>query len=403
MKKLIYNVNNYLLLVLLAAVAILLQPGCKKDSSSGAPVITSIRNYVAHPGDSLLSKVGTGQWVVISGHNLKGVLQIYFDGVEGSFNDVYNSDTSAIALIPAVIAFPSVPAKQLNTIQYITTHGQTTFSFSIVAPAPQITGFSDEDANPGDSVKIIGFNFFFISNLSFAGKTITGYNASNDGTTITLAVPPGIPQTGGPVSITTKSGTVTTVYNVEDFVDGVLQNYDNVSNFSFGSGSSNDATAYPGNTGYYGIISSSSLGPYDYGWYNYPRSINTNGAQWVPVDSLSSAVGNYAVKFEISVTTPWTGGSIYILKDYSSTYQALYRPWKLSNGSTTAFTTKGWTTITIPLSNFVDSNGLPPASLTTLLGSGGNGAINFWFENDSGNSIAAFEAAFDNIRVVRIK
>src|ERR1700743_277040 len=117
MKKLFYNVNTCLLLVVLAVMA-LTQTGCKKDksASTGTPVITAIRDYVAHPGDSLISKVGTGQWVVITGHNLKGALDIYFDGTAAQFNDAWSSDTAAIALIPAVIAFPSVPTKQLNTI-----------------------------------------------------------------------------------------------------------------------------------------------------------------------------------------------------------------------------------------------------------------------------------------------
>ena len=404
MKKLLFHINNYLLLVLLAAM-VLAQQSCKKDSSpsTGTPVITSIRNYVAHPGDSLLTSVGTGQWVVISGKNLKGALQINFDGVKASFNDAWFSDTSAIALIPSVIAFPTVPAKQLNTIQYVTTHGQTTFSFSIVPPAPTIAGISNEDANPGDTVRINGFNFFFIQSVTFAGKPVTSFVPSNDGTSIALAVPSGISNTGGTVSVTTKSGSATTLYNVEDFVDGVLNNYDNINNFSWGSGTSNNSTTYPGNAGYYGILNGSNIPAGDGSWWNGGRSINTNAAQWVPQANLQDMVSNYALKFDISVTTPWSSGSIQIVKDYSWTYSAFYRPWKNSNGSTTPFTTKGWQTVTIPLSNFIDSKGFPVASLTDLLGSSGAGAINVTFVNDGSSTINAYEIAVDNIRVVKIK
>ncbi|MEO6981097.1 MAG: hypothetical protein ABI113_22060, partial [Mucilaginibacter sp.] len=221
MKKLVYNANNYLLLVIIAAIFFSL-PACKKESTSaGTPVIRAVRNYVPHPGDSVLSSVGTGQWVVISGSNLKGALHIYIDGVAASFNDAWFSDTSAVVLLPTVIAFPSVPAKALNTINYVTTHGQTTFAFSIVAPAPTISGVSNEDANAGDSVKIYGFNFFFIQNLTYAGVPVTSYTPSNDGTYISLAVPAGVTQTGGIVKVTTKSGSATTIYNVHDFVGGV--------------------------------------------------------------------------------------------------------------------------------------------------------------------------------------
>lgn len=404
MKKSNQYIKSCLLLALLTA-AVFSQSGCKKDNSpsKGAPVITAIRNYVAHPGDSLLSSVGTGQWIVISGKNLKGALAINFDGVKGSFNDAWFSDTSAIALIPAVIAFPSVPSDKLNTIQYVTNHGQTTFSFPIVAPAPTISGVSNEDANPGDSVKINGLSFFFIKSVTYAGINITSYKPSNDGTSISLAVPAGVTQTGGTVSVETKSGKATSVYSVHNFVTGVLNNYDNISNFSWGSGTSDNSTAYPGNNGFYGVLKGSNIPAGDGSWWNDGRSINTNGAQWVPLASLKDTLSHYALKFEIAVSKPWTAGSIQIVKDYSWTYSAVYHPWKTVTGSTVAFTTKGWQTVTIPFSNFVNEKGFPAPTLTDLLGSTGAGAINITFINDGASFINAFEIAVDNIRVVKIK
>jgi len=407
MKKLLYNVNNYLLLVIIAAILFSL-PACKKESSStGTPVITSIRNYVSHPGDSLLSKVGTGQWVVISGQNLKGALHIYFDGVLASFNDAWFSDTSAVVLIPSVIAFPSVPSKTLNTITYVTTHGQTTFSFPIVAPAPSISGISDEDANPGDSVKIYGFNFFFVQSLTYAGLAVTGYTPSNDGTYISLAVPSGVTQNGGIVSVTTKSGTASTVYTVHDFVTGVFQNWDSINSYPWGSNTDNSSTDFPGNTGSYNILTATNLTAYDYAWYNGGRGVNMGGSQWVPTADIDSSLSSYAVKFELSVpkSTPWTNGSIYVAVNYSFTYIALYTPWKTSTGSTSPFTTNGWQTVTIPLSNFRTNNGTGTqvASITDLVGASGNNGMNIWYINDGSTPVTAFTAAIDNIRVVRIK
>ncbi|MDP9079586.1 MAG: glycan-binding surface protein [Bacteroidota bacterium] len=408
MKKLLHNVNNYLLLVILAAI-LLAQSGCKKDklSSTGTPVITSIRNYVAHPGDSLLSSVGTGQWVVISGKNLKGALKIYFDGVAGSFNDAWFSDTSAIALIPSVIAFPTVPAKQLNTINYVTTHGQTTFSFSIVAPAPTISGISDEAANVGDSVKIYGFNFFFIKSLTYAGVAITNYTPSTDGTYISLAVPSSVTQNGGIVSVTTKSGSASTVYKVHDFVDGVFQNWDSINGYPWGSNTQNSSTDFPGNTGYYNVLTASNLSAGDNAWYNGGRGVNMNASQWVPVADIDSSLSSYAVKFELSVpkSTPWTAGSIFVAVNYSFTYIARYRPWINSAGKTTPFTTTGWTTVTIPLSSFLTNNGTGTqvASIKDLVGASGNTGMNIWFMNDGLTTVTAFTAAIDNIRVVKIK
>jgi len=407
MKKL-NHIKSCLLLVLLAAAAFM-QSGCKKDASSsskGTPVITAIRNYVAHPGDSLLSSVGTGQWVVISGKNLRGALAINFDGVKGSFNDAWFSDTSAIALIPAVIAFPSVPSDKLNTIQYITNHGQTTFSFPIIAPAPTISGISDESANPGDSVKINGLSFFFIKSVNYGGVDITNYKPSNDGTSISLAVPAGLTK-GGTVTVSTKSGTATTTYNVHDFVTGVFCNWDNINTYPWGSDTQNSSADFPGNTGYYNVLTATNLTPYDNAWYNGGRGVNMNAAQWVPATDIAASLDSYAVKFEISVpkTTPWVNGTIYVAVNYGFNYIAAYAPWKNASGSSTPFTTTGWQTVTIPLSSFRTNNGTGTqvASITDLIGASGNNGMNIWYMNDGATPVKSFKMAIDNIRVVKIK
>lgn len=407
MKKLNHHIKNCLLLALLA-IAAFIQAGCKKDASSskGNPVITAIRNYVAHPGDSLLSSVGTGRWIVISGKNLKGALAINFDGVKGSFNDAWFSDTSAIALIPAVIAFPSVPSDKLNTIQYITNHGQTTFSFPIVAPAPTISGISNEDANPGDSVKINGLSFFFIKSVNYGGIDITSYKPSNDGTSISLAVPAGLTN-GGPVMVTTKSGADTTAFNVYDFVTGVFCNWDNINTYPWGSNTQSSSTDFPGNTGSYNVLTATNLTANDFAWYNGGRGVNMGAGQWVPAADIGASLDSYAVKFEISIpkTTPWVNGSIYVAANGSFTYIASYAPWKNTSGTTTPFTTTGWQTVTIPLSSFRTNNGTGTqvASIKDLLGASGKTGMNIWYINDGSTPVTAFKMAIDNIRVVKIK
>jgi hypothetical protein len=405
MKRLINNINGYMLLIAIAVVAIT-QSGCKKNDTygTGAPVITAIRNYVAAPGDSLISKTGTGKWVVITGKNLKGALQIAFDGTTASFNDAWFSDTSAVVLLPSVIAFPSVPSNQLNTIHYVTTHGETSFKFSIVPPAPTISSISDEAAGPGDSVTINGLNFFFIKSLVYGGVPVTSFKSSNDGTMIRLAVPAGV--SAAPVSITTNSGTAVTVYNVYDFVTGVACNYDNVNPYPWGSGTSNSSTAYPGNTGVYGVLGATNMPAGANDWWDYPHSVNLYSIQWVPASDIASSPDSYAVKFEISVTsaTPWVNGTLYVGVNYGT--MAPYNPWLNANGSKTSFTTNGWQTVTIPLSSFTVNNGVagtPPSSIAALLGSSGNNNLELLFENPGKTTVTSFAAAVDNIRVVKIK
>ena len=396
--------NILLLLCLLAGLA-----ACKKDVAT-TPVIRQIRNYAPKPGDSLVNTIGPGQWVVISGSNLKGALQIYFDGTQSSFNDALFSDTSAVVLIPSVIAFPLVATGDLNTIRYVTTHGETTFSFKIAPPAPTIISISNENANPGDSVRIYGLNFFFIQNVTYAGTAITHYSGADDGTYIAFIVPPALSQ-GGIVSVTTGSGTASTKYNVNDVETGVLNNFDDINNYSWGASDiTNDVTLCPGGRGNYGRLNVTNVGAYDYAWYNGGRGMNMNGTQWVPVANLGDPVDSWALKVEIYLRTPWSGGTIYMAKDYSFTYIARIEPWRNADGSVTTLPASGWETLTVPLSVFRtntstggDGTGTSAATLSDLLGSGGSGALNIWLINPYSTTVAAFDASFDNMRVVKIK
>lgn len=395
---------NKIIFFVLTAVFALMQSACKKEVTERAPVITNVRNYAASPADTLVNSITTGQWVVLIGHNLKDAVQISFNGIPATISSVMFSDTSATVLVPAVIPFPSVPAESLNTIRYITRQGTTTFTFGIVAPPPTISSISNENANEGDSVYIYGLNLFFINELTFAGTSITDYVTAADGTAIGFVLP-ALSQSG-PVVIATKSGTVSTAFNVNDPTTGVLCDFDNINTFSWGTGTDNSSVNFPGNRGYYAVLSNDILPAGDGNWWNSQRSINTNDVQWVPVDSLSLPIDQYAFKFEINVPDAWSGTSIYVVKGYAFDYMARYEPWQGANATVIPFTTKGWHTVTIPLSTFRanDGKGTAAASLTTLLGSSGNGAVNIQTKNFSASpSASGLQAAIDNIRVVKIK
>ncbi len=401
MNKILYTPICLLLFSLTAAIILL--PGCKKTTANG-PVITGVRNYAPAPGDSVLHSLLPGQWVVLLGHNLTNAVQISFDGIPATFTSSMFSDTSAVVLVPAIIPFPSVPVEKLNTVYYVTPEGSTTFTFSIVAPPPTISGVSNENANTGDSVYLYGFNFFFIKQVSFAGSTVTAYKASGDGTSLGFVLP-ALSQSG-PVIITTQSGTDTTRYNVNNASTESLCNFDNVNTLSWGTNTDNSSANFPGNSGSYAILSNDVLPPGEGSWWNWQRSINTNDVQWLPVSSLNDPPGNYALKFEISIPAESSGTSIYVLKGYSFTYMARYEPWKDVNSAAFPFATKGWRTVTMPLSEFRkdDGKGVSAPSLTELLGSSGSGAINIQTKNFSSSPTATgLNAAIDNIRVVRIQ
>jgi hypothetical protein len=402
MKKIIENQILQLCCIIVALIMV----ACEKDDMN-SPVITGVRNYAPSPDDSVLQSLQPGQWVVLTGHNLSGATQIIINGVPAVFNYSLFSDTYAVVQVPAVIPFPIIPAEEQNTIRYVTNQGATIFSFDVAAPAPTITGISNENANVGEMVAIYGTNLFLLSKFSYAGAEITEYSSSPDGTYVTFILPE--LSGSGPVVVENKTGSYSTLFNVND-PTGILCNFDDVNTLGWGPTVDNSSATFPGNKGYYAILKNDGLNAGNFSWWEGNRSINTNGVQWLPVDSLSVPIDEYAVKFEINVPEKWNGTSLFILRDYNWTYVARFEPWKLGSDKTAPVSTNGkWMTVTIPLTQFrtkadgKDGTGVSAPSLKALLGDSGNGPFNIFTVNDSEQQAPALNIAIDNIRVVKIK
>jgi hypothetical protein len=394
----------------LLIITTLIQVGCKKDNAGAAPSIKSLRAISPAPNDSTLTKAGPGQWVVIRGANLATASAIYFNGYPASFNSALFSDSTLVVLIPADMPFASLDVKKLNTVTVVTPNGEVTYTFPIVPPPPIIWGMSNENAVAGTVVTIYGNNFFFIDKVIFPGgiAVTTGITTNQAGTGLQLTVPAGI-TAGGTIQVQNRYGTGTSVLLFNDLTTGVLNNYDNVNNYEWGAGSSSSAVAYPGNRGTYGVMKASAVAGGDMGWWNGDRSINMLSSVWVAPGQLTRSLDDYALKFEINIKVPWNAGSIYIVKDYNWTYLARFEPWLNADNSVSNVVTNGWLTVVVPLSMFktksgsLDGTGSPASSLTTLLGNTGAGSIHFLFVNSGTTPAANFEAAIDNIRVVRIQ
>jgi len=380
---------------------------CKKDNNEGQPVISQIRAIAPAPNDSILKKAGPGQWIVIQGANLAGATQILFNGYPATFNSALFSPNNAVVLIPADMPFATLKPDDLNTIKLFTPAGSVTYAFPIEPPAPVIVAMSNEYAAAGTKVTILGNNFFYIDKVVFPGgiTAATGIVSNASGNLLEVTVPAGI-TTGGTIQVVNRYGTGTSLLLFNDFTTGVLQNYDNVSNYDWGAGNSN-SSAYPGNHGYYGVIKATGVSGGDFGWWNGDRSVNTKSVHWVASENLSQPLSNYAVKFEINITKPWKNGTLFILKDYSWNFVARLEGWKKPDGTSADFTTTGWQTVIVPLNYFKskangqDGTGDPAASMSALLGSG-SGSFHMFFVNPGTTTVTDFEAAVDNFRVVKI-
>jgi len=388
-----------------------------KVNITGAPIISRVRAYGASSNNEILKSILPGQIINLVGYNLKDAAKIAFQGIAADLTKVTYSDTSAVVQVPADLS--GGDASLVNMISYTTKIGMGTFAIKIIGP-PSISSISNEIPKAGDQVYIYGNNLGGVQSLTFAGETISTYEVSTDGTSVSF-IAPALTQSG-PVVITTPGGTFTTAYKVNDinFINGggvgIIANMEWSDYFGWawwGGGilnSSDPNSGWPSynadfgvGTGMYIELKSNILngGAGDDG-----NSIRINDAKsgWVPTENLSDPGSNWTLKFEINVSKPWKGGTICI-KSSNGDYMARYEPWQISSSKTISYTTKGWQTVTIPLSEFrlTDGKGASITKVSDLLNpTSGNGNLTVYLHNYSTSATeTTFDGAFDNFRVVK--
>lgn len=355
-----------------------------------APTITAISNVFANPGDSCF----------VLGTNLVLVQNFSYGGTNiTSFRS--SPDGSSLGFV--------MPAQTANQQVVIATKTGTA-TFQIVA-TPTIIAISNENASPGDSVYVYGTYLKNIQTLTFAGTNVTSFASSADGSSVGFVLPT-LTQPG-PVSVTTPFGSATTFYNENDITTGAIANFEWGAQFGWswwgGASLKSGSPDFPGNSSQYLTLKTSILSSGEGNtWSNY--ALLMGSAQWVPTAHLGDPPGNWAFKFEVSIPNGWNGGT-FDIQSGLGTYIARWEPWQVSATTTAPYSTKGWMTVTIPLTSFRakdatlgDGEGAPLSAITDLTGSTGANSCTMYIHNYNASSTATgFYGAFDNIRVVQIK
>jgi hypothetical protein len=403
-----------LLLLFIVAAGIFTIAGCKKDNTgNGAPSIKQIRAITPAPNDSVLTSAFPGQFVVIQGSNLASAMQISFYGFPATFNSGIFSSTSLVVKVPA-IKWDSIPAGKANTVEVVTPGGTAVYTFNINAPVPTITSASNENAVAGTTITITGSDFYGVSNVIFPGG-IQGTNLVVTGTTqLSVTVPAGI-TTGDSLRVTGTYGTGASGFVFDNYLSpaiGFLANFEDGDAFFgwqwWGGIKTNESALFPDNTGnYIRVNPSGSITAGDGSWYSDNRAVMVASGAWLPAANLADPIANYALKFEINVKTIWTNGSLMIAPNGNFNYLARYAPWQ--NSSSGQFVTNGWQTVTIPLTGFLSGSGSynPSGSaapnIAALTGGSNSATIQIMLYNDSTTPLTSFDAAADNVRIVKIK
>lgn len=397
--------------------ALLVMQGCQDNSVSNTgdyddPVsITGIR-YVSPDSTTDIKQVGPGDVVALEGNNMDAVANIYFNGYEATFNPALAAKSHMVVTIPADMPFGEMDpeASYMNQIKVSNSVSEDSLEFPVLPPPPQINRISDEFAEAGKEITLSGQYLYLITEINFPGNVeATDYQSVADGSSLKVTVPEGA--TSGEIKMTSSSGTSTSSPGAR-FRDstGMICNFDDVFSYQWWSAAlSSDASLYPGNEGQYAMLEVSNLAGGDGSWWNGGRSINLNPTQWVEASNLGENPSNFAVKFEINVEGAWEQGTLLVRAANPWTYTARYAPWKGENGNINSFTTNGWQTVQIPLSDFktANSEGLNGAgtalpSLADMLPDGEAPSAGIMLVNNGENAISQLSMAIDNIRVVRI-
>ncbi|MDR3693224.1 glycan-binding surface protein [Mucilaginibacter sp.] len=363
------------------------------------PTITAISNVFANPGDS----------VYVYGANLAPVKSFSYAGVSiTSFTTGLNGASLGFLM----------PASQPTKIIKVTTFSGTVID--TIKATPTITGISRDDPNPGDSVYVYGTYFKNVQVFTFGGVAITSFTASKDLKSIGFVMPAN-PQ-AGTVSVTTKFGTGTTTYNVNDVATGRISDWEWGGNFNYDWWGGSNVTSgnpssgwppynpdFPGNTSMYLTLQNGPLAPGDGNTGSIAIRMDNSKIQWVPTANMGDSPDNWGFKFDLSVPQAWNGSSLVVVTDVSG-YIARWEPWN-KGATTVAYKTKGWITVTIPLSAFRasdptlgDGKGTPLTKISDLTGaSGKTGCIMYIHNYGSSKTPTGFYGAFDNVRVVKIK
>ncbi|MDR6944732.1 glycan-binding surface protein [Mucilaginibacter pocheonensis] len=392
--------TNTIMMVILAGI-VFMSSSCKKDGTtkgSGNPVITGIRAYKASPHDSVLTKANPGDYVVLQGSHLTGITAVYFDGTKAAVNTALGSDVNFPVVIPANIPFATVTNDQLNTIVVTTATGTVTYKFPITAPAPHITAISNEMANAGDVITLSGTGLFALTSVTFPGNiAATTFNGGADGSQAMVTVPAGV-TTSGPLVVTTKYGTSTSVKDavLNDNAD-VLLNFDDKNGFTPWSAlplvvSSVSNPAIKANRGKFLYWNAKGITAGSY--YVGDLATPTDGSQLAYPTTISSSepAANLAVKFEVNIPVGMSSGEIDFDVNYSHTYA--WSPWLINGSTRVTVVTNGWQTITIPLSSF--------PGISTYNDIKGQPIQLFYVNNGSGIT-QDVNIGFDNFRIVKIK
>ena len=403
----------------LVAFATLMTTSCKDEPdkyeiADGKPTISFIRPVNASSCDSIITAASMQSTICIVGENLRSVTGLLFNDQPAILNTSYMTDNTLIVTIPN-----EIPGTVTDKIYFATNSKDTvTYDFHVIIPAPVVASMSNEWANAGEEVAIIGDYFLdyadFPITVNFGDSYTLPRSAikSISKTKIVFTMPEDAP--GEKVSVTSIYGKTEGAFKYRDS-RGILFDFDTPCKTGVVLGNhgwharaiQSDDTSLSGN--YLVLGGGASMGA-DGGWNDGDFSFEYWAGNWADPENYAeyprisdladfTDFANLNLKFEMNIPkdNAWSAAPMQIffggvtqisqgnagVKDiYGNVLggcnneffrqqgklpRALFMPWKESEDM--LYHTDGqWTTVTIPLSDFIydfDGNKLSSGFVST--------------------------------------
>lgn len=318
--------------------------------------------------------------ITVRGANFENLVAINFnEDVPADFNPSFGKDSALLFRVPMEAPLGD------NDILIKTENGEITFPFRVTLEAPQVKDFFPKSANAGETIYIIGENFFEPLEILFF-DSIPGTLKYMSPDSIVVEVPPNVQR--GRIIVKANGGSSSTKENFFSVTQVGINDFD-----GNGLRAETDKWLFYGNIEQTATNAVMTGGPSG----NYLKISGTDpGSIWVGgTESNQDGIENFGVVSDLNNT--------FLEMDISNNGKDkthLIFIVKEKNGSFNDFQItehidwEGWRKITIPLNRFKDINGAPPDPTKLNL-------IKLHLYNELGSS-QSLEVNLDNINLIQV-
>ena len=405
------------------SVSALFLNACEKDDDGSTKPMSITKIYLEDARSSVPDREVTfarlGQTIRLEGSGFIGVKRVYINGYSNYFNPTFVADNSMLVTID-ISRVPTIdaPADVRNKIRLEKSESNFyDYAFEIRSAAPSITSISHTMPQAGDLITVYGAGLQDIASVTFPGgiSVTSGIVSDNEtGKFFTVTVPQGVSDDGGSIlAIGANGGAYSQA--CFNYKKGLLHNFDDVQNYSWGSGIDNSAITDV-------IPSSTSNLPKSQGGYQVFNSAGNLGANadqrfWLNSNNVmpvlaaisgSTSAVDCGIQMDIYVEGEWNSGIIrFCMADGwgSSRYCMIYQPVYVNNAFVPFENPGCWFTVTLPFSISEDFEGKTLDDVLERMSAASYKQIGPWFENSGIKDVfdpvaATAKVYFDNIRFV---